>query len=170
MKKNSLLCFILTCNLLLLAFKSNVSAEPVDQIEPKERCRVCGMFVIKYQQWLAQIITMDGSISMFDGPKDMFAYYFNPEQFEGKPVQEKDTIYLKDYYTLEWINAKDAFFVIGSDVYGPMGHELIPFSSMEAANNFKKDHKGEKLLTFIEVTPELIHTMRTGQTMKAIKK
>ncbi len=165
-KKSRLLLYVLC--LILFSLVHNVSAQPVDKIDPKERCKVCGMFVIKYHSWLTQIETTDLTI-MFDGPKDMFAYYFEPNQFEGKPVQKTDSIYLKDYYTLEWINAREAYFVFGSDVYGPMGHELIPFNSLEAANNFKKDHKGKKILTFDQVNIEIINSLRSGQTMKGMK-
>ena len=34
--------------------------------------------------------------------------------------------------------AKEAFFVIGSDVYGPMGHELIPFASKADAEQVQE--------------------------------
>ena len=56
--------------------------------------------------------------------------------------------------------------MIGSDVYGPMGHELIPFSSQDGAENFMKDHHGKEILTFDKITPELIKSMRVGQRMR----
>jgi len=73
---------------------------------------------------------------------------------------------VKDYYSLQWLSAEKTFFVIGSDVYGPMGHELIPFSTREAAENFMKDHHGKEILTFDRITPELIDSMRVGQKMR----
>ena len=54
------------------------------------------------------------------------------------------------------IEAKNAFFVIGSEVYGPMGHELIPFVSRSDAEAFKKDHKGKRILKFEDVKPGII--------------
>ena len=75
-------------------------------------------------------------------------------------------IYVKDYYSLKWFSAKDAFYIIGSDVYGPMGHELIPFESKGAAESFLKDHHGKEIITFGDITPELIDSLRAGQRMR----
>ena len=57
---------------------------------------------------------------------------------------------------MKLIKAEDAFFVIGSDVYGPMGHELIPFASKAAAEEFLKDHKGRRIVQFETVKPAMI--------------
>jgi len=56
--------------------------------------------------------------------------------------------------------------VIGSDVYGPMGHELIPFVTGEAAESFSKDHHGKEVLSFDDITPELIESLQAGQKMR----
>ena len=40
---------------------------------------------------------------------------------------------MSDYYTLEEIPAKEAFYVLDADVFGPMGHELLPFKSQKSA-------------------------------------
>ena len=54
------------------------------------------------------------------------------------------------------IDAGKAFFVIGSDVYGPMGSELIPFVSESDAEGFKKDHEGKRILRFEDINPGII--------------
>jgi nitrous oxide reductase accessory protein NosL len=54
------------------------------------------------------------------------------------------------------IDGRSAFFVVGSDVYGPMGKELIPFASRQDADEFKKDHNGVRVLVWDEVTPAII--------------
>ena len=56
--------------------------------------------------------------------------------------------------------------MIGSDIYGPMGKEFIPFSSKEAAENFLQDHQGKKTLSFDDITDELVQSMRSGSKMK----
>jgi copper chaperone NosL len=73
-----------------------------------------------------------------------------------------------DYYNQNWIDGKTAFYVIGSDTMGPMGHEFIPFESMAAAEAFKKDHHGKEILTFDKITLERVNTMRS--VMKGMKK
>ena len=44
----------------------------------------------------------------------------------------------------------------GSDVYGPMGRELIPFGDEAAAKEFLADHKGQAILGFSQITPAVV--------------
>ena len=138
-----------------------------DIVPDNARCPVCGMFVAKYPNWLAQIhYDSPDKTNLFDGVKDMMVFYFNPQKYGGPSRDSIKGIFVKDYYSLKWLPAKDAFFVVGSDVYGPMGHELIPFGSKEAAESFSKDHHGKDILTFTEITSDLIESLRMGQKMK----
>ncbi|MDH3328322.1 MAG: nitrous oxide reductase accessory protein NosL [Desulfobulbaceae bacterium] len=154
-----MLCGVLFCSAI---FFSDVGhGEPEKVITPDVRCSICGMFVAKYEDWIVQVRLTNNSVMYFDGVKDMMVFYFNTKQyseFEQKDVRE---IWVKDYYTLQWLNGNSAFYVVGSDVYGPMGKEFIAFESRGAAENFLKDHKGTKILTFAEITDNLVQSMRT---------
>ena len=124
---------------------------------PRDKCPVCGMFVAKYPEWLGQIVFRDGSVLFFDGAKDLFKCYFNLERYA--PGQSRESIagmFVTEYYDLEPINAAQARFVIGSDVYGPMGRELIPLKNSADAAQFMADHQGQQIVGFAEITPELI--------------
>jgi len=128
--------------------------------EPRDKCPVCGMFVAKYPDWIAEILFKDGSHVFFDGAKDMFKYYLNLKRYNpSKTMGDIDSIYVTDYYDLALIDGNKAFYVIGSDVYGPMGRELIPFREEAGARDFLKDHKGKSILKFKEVTPEVVKTL-----------
>lgn len=119
---------------------------------PKDtKCPVCGMFVAKYEKWIATIKT-DKESYYFDGVKDMIKFYFEPTKYIKNADLKNPTIKVTDYYTLEQIDAKNAFFVIGSNVMGPMGDELIPFKDENSANEFSKDHFGKKVLKFKDIT------------------
>ncbi len=115
------------------------------------KCPVCGMFVSKYPKWASKL-SMAGNVYYFDGVKDMMKFYFDPKTYHVTP-DTIDTIEVTDYYTLKVLPAKTAAYVYGSDVYGPMGHELIPFQDTKSAENFVKDHGG-KVLTFDAITRE----------------
>ncbi len=118
------------------------------------KCPVCGMFVSKYPKWASEMIIGD-KIYYFDGVKDMMKFYI----FDGDFHYERNKIkkiLVTDYYTLEAIPAKMAYYVIGSKVYGPMGNELIPFKSEKEAKNFIKDHEGDKILHFNQITPKIV--------------
>ena len=134
-------------------------AETKGPVKPskKDKCPVCGMFVYKYPDWLAEIIFKDGTVDFFDGAKDLFKYYFNLSKYRpGKNRKDIAAIYVNEYYDMKLIDARKVFFIMGSDVYGPMGHELIPLATGEDARTFMRDHKGKRILRFEEITPKVI--------------
>jgi len=126
----------------------------------RDKCPVCGMFVAKYPDWVAEIIFKDGSLFFFDGAKDLFKFYFNLKKYAPEQTREDIAgIYVTEYYGMELIEARKAIFVIGSDVYGPMGRELIPLSNEADAREFMIDHKGQKTLSFGHVTTGIIQSL-----------
>ncbi len=150
----------------LFCLMGAASAEgPPAKVGPRERCPVCGMFVAKYPNWIVRV-RADGRWYAFDGVKDMMAWRFHPEQYGGVPAEKIGAVWVRDYYTLEWIDGRKAFYVVGSDVYGPMGHELVPFASRPTAENFLRDHRGKQIVTFDGVTAELIASLRRGMRMR----
>ncbi|MBN2832303.1 MAG: nitrous oxide reductase accessory protein NosL, partial [Campylobacterales bacterium] len=54
-------------------------------------------------------------------------------------------------------DGKKAFYVIGSDTYGPMGKEFIPFATLKSAQSFLKDHKGSEILSFDKISEALVY-------------
>ncbi len=148
-----LLC-LLTAAVLSAADKRVVS------VPPAAKCPVCGMFVAKYPDWTACARFKDGTTSYYDGPKDMFSHYLDTSRYTpGKRQADIVSLEVKEYYSLAMIDARTAFFVIGSDVYGPMGMELVPFKTEKDANSFKLDHKGKRILRFSEITRQTIKTV-----------
>jgi nitrous oxide reductase accessory protein NosL len=123
----------------------------------KDKCPVCGMFVAKYPDFLAQVIYKDGAYAVFDGAKDMFKYLVNLHTYApSRQASDIQAIYVTDYYSLTPVDGKTAWYVIGSDVFGPMGRELIPFGNEAEAKEFLVDHKGKRLLRFAEVTGDVL--------------
>jgi len=124
---------------------------------PGDKCPVCGMFVSKYSDFAAQIQFRDGTVAFFDGPKDMFTYYQELSRYNpGKKQSDVVAVFVTSYYTLTSIDGLLAWYVAGSDVYGPMGRELIPFAKESEAREFSRDHKGKALLRFRAITPSLV--------------
>jgi nitrous oxide reductase accessory protein NosL len=86
-------------------------------------------------------------------------YIFSPKEYIGNrsfdEVQNDiKNIFVSDYYSLKKIDAKKAYYVIGSTVYGPMGNELIPFELLEDAKVFAQDYSGKKILKYSEISKE----------------
>jgi nitrous oxide reductase accessory protein NosL len=125
--------------------------QDVIKVTKEEKCPICGMFVYKYPKWAAQIFYKDSHLS-FDGAKDMMKYYFEHKDGVSK-------ILVSDYYSQKAIDATKAYFVVGSDIYGPMGSELIPFALESEAKTFSMDHKGRKILKFNEMTKSEIEKL-----------
>jgi len=128
---------------------------------PKDaKCPVCGMLVAKYPDWNGTIVYRDGTTAYFDGPKDLLNYYLNPRKYDpAKKHAEIAAVTVKDYYSLAIIDARQAYFVVGSNVLGPMGKELIPFAKKSDADGFRADHLGRKQLRFSEVTLDLLKSL-----------
>jgi len=151
-----LLAFVAAVVLLSEISAATGEKQPVKPTR-EDKCPVCGMFVAKYPDFVAEIIFKDGSHFVFDGAKDMFKYFFNLQKYNpGKRVEDIDSIYVTDYYSLQLIDGRKACFVVGSTVYGPMGKELIPFEKDEDAQEFMVDHAGQKPIRFDEVTIEMV--------------
>jgi nitrous oxide reductase accessory protein NosL len=150
-------------SLLIVLWLTAVSlaAEPQDSTPPqKEKCPVCGMFVSMFPDWNATIAFKDSTHATFDGAKDMFKYYLNIKKYNpSKDRSDIAAITVKDYDSKESIDALQAFYVIWGDVYGPMGHEPIPFEKEADAKKFLKEHKGKKVIGFKDVNPALITSL-----------
>jgi nitrous oxide reductase accessory protein NosL len=115
------------------------------------------MFVAKYPDFLAQIVFRDGSVAFFDGVKDMFKYYLNMSKYNSKQKEtDIEFVYVNDYYSLTPVDGLKAYYVQGSDVFGPMGRELIPFEKEREAKEFMRDHKGKTLLRFQDISGPII--------------
>ena len=142
---------------LMSSFGGHAAAKSI-QVPENAKCPVCGMFVAKFQNWAGEIEAKDGTHYYFDGVKDMMKFHFEPDRYDVplKPGQI-EAVRVSDYYELAPIDAKKAWYVIGSNVYGPMGDELIPFRSKVDAEIFSKDHFGKSIVSFEEIDAKLIH-------------
>jgi len=147
-----------TAGLLITSQRSYGADVKPASVKKDDKCRVCGMFVAKYPAWVSQIVFSDGTYAFFDGPKDMFRYYFNLAKYNpSKKQSDIAAMFVTEYYSAKPMDAKAVLFVQGSDVTGPMGPELVPIASPATAGEFMKDHKGKKALKFGEVTPEVLN-------------
>jgi nitrous oxide reductase accessory protein NosL len=150
-------------SLLIIFFFVGVSfaAEPMDSTSPhKEKCTACGMFVSMFADWNARIQFKDATQAIFCGAKCMFKYHLNIKRYNpSKNKNDVTVVSVKDYYSKTSTDAMKAFYVIWSDVYGPMGHEPIPFEKEGDAKKFLKEHKGKKILRFKDINPNLIKSL-----------
>ncbi len=142
-----LLTFLFLCSLLVLPTAG--FTEQAVQPTAEDRCMTCGMRVAPYPNWVAQVTFKDGRHYFFDGPKDMFVFYFNLQDYLPEATTDDiDQLQVTEYYTLKRRSARDVFFVSGSDVLGPMGKEMVPVSGEDNLKTFLRDHGYEKVMRF----------------------
>ena len=151
------LALLLLCTLTLPTLGLCAGKKP----STADKCPVCGMFVSRFPDWLATITFKNGEAVYFDGPKDLFTFYLDMGKYrKGKIRGDIATITVKDYYGLKSIAAEKAYFVCDSDVLGPMGKELIPFTTAADAASFIKDHKGSKPIRLNEITRAVLRRLQ----------
>jgi nitrous oxide reductase accessory protein NosL len=131
---------------------------------PHDLCPVCGMVVAKYPNWAATVVWRDGHSHHFDGAKDMFKFLLDLPRYAPRHRREDiAAVAVTDYYDLKRIDGRQAFYVIGSDVLGPMGHDLVPLANRADAEEFIRDHKGRRILSFDEVKTDLPARLDQGK-------
>ncbi len=153
------------CLLTNVVWTGTVTSETLElpAPAPQDTCPVCGMFVAKYPEWIATVLYRDGHAHHFDGAKDMFKYLLDLEKWApGHQAGDIQAIGVTEYYGLTRIDARKAFYVVGSDVLGPMGHELIPLETREDAEEFMRDHKGTAIVRFTDVTQNRLRNLDEG--------
>jgi copper chaperone NosL len=126
----------------------------------KTKCPVCGMFVEMFAEWNAKIEFKGSTTATFDGSKCMFKYLLDIKKYD--PSKSRDDIaavWVNDYYSKMATDALQAYYVIWSNVYGPMGHEPIPFEKKADGRKFLKEHKGKRIIQFRDVDMKLITSL-----------
>jgi len=140
----------------LLVLAAGAGAEDATPAR-KDKCPVCGMYVSMFADWNSRIEFKDATVAIFDGAKDMFKYYLDIKKYNpSKNKNDIAAITVMDYYSKTAIDARPAFYVIWSDIYGPMGHEPMPFQQESEARKFLKEHKAKKILRFKDITSHLL--------------
>ena len=125
-------------------------------------CPVCGMYPARYPTSQSEVIFKDWSFVAFDGWKDMFNFLLEMVKYDKNHSKDDvAAVYVKDFNSREWIDARDANFVIGSSAMGPMGKTLVPFSNHIEAMKFMEDHGGT-MGHYSEITMDTIKSLAMG--------
>jgi len=123
--------------------------QPAVAFEASDECHVCGMVIGRFPGPKGQAFeTRSGQMKKFCSTMEMIYWYLQPE---NRP--NVTDLYVHDMAKTPWgdpqdthlISAKQAYYVIGSDLQGSMGPTLASFSTQKAANDFIKDHGGKPI-------------------------
>ncbi len=151
------LCFMLL-SLLLTGCEPGsdnriATKQPVG-FQSGDECHVCGMLIVRFPGPKAEaVVTRVDQPLKFCSTRDLFAWVLQPET--AAIVQE---IYVHDMAQTDWdhpedtrlIDARTAWFVIGSERVGAMGPTLASFGERAAARAYADNHGG-RLLRFDDI-------------------
>ncbi len=124
-----------------------------------ERCRKCGMLVDAAPRWIAGLVNDSGAQERFCSPRCMFAHLRSPA---GAGCRDA---WITEYYTQQRMPIGEVLFVSGSDVTGPMGKALVPIAGRAAAEQFLRDHRGQRILTAQEISLDALREI-AGRPMR----
>ncbi len=148
---------------LLAGCREQAQAPPPMSLTAEAMGRYCGMNVLEHagpkgQIWLRSLIDP----VWFSSARDTLAFTMLPE--EPKDIS---AIYVSDMAKAaswdrpgpdNWIDARKAVFVIGSDARGGMGvAETVPFSDRAAAEEFARAHGG-RVVAYADVPRSAVLT------------
>jgi nitrous oxide reductase accessory protein NosL len=137
------------------------------KVDLSQKCPVCGMVVggkegegvtVTFKDGrvvgfggVASAVFKDGHVVGFEGARCLFIYNSVPEKYDVK-VADIEHQYVTDFVSKKMIELPKAFLVLGSNVKGPMGYELIPFANRDEAAKFASENDGKWVVQLHEVT------------------
>jgi copper chaperone NosL len=127
------------------------------EIDAGTSCSLDGMLLADYPGPKAQIHYADRpEPDFFCDTVEMFGIYLKPEQV--RPVK---ALYVQDMGKADWeqprgawIDARSAWYVLGSSRHGSMGPTIASFAQEADAQKFAGTHGG-KVLPFDAITPDM---------------
>lgn len=137
------------------------------KLDLTQKCPVCGMVIggkegqgvtVSYKDGrvvgfggVAAAVFKDGHVEGFEGARCLFIYNSVPEKYNVN-VSDIAHQYVTDFVSKKMIELPKAFLVLGSNVKGPMGYDLIPFAKRDEAAKFASENDGKWIVQLHEVT------------------
>ncbi len=158
-KKWSLLVVLLTALIGCSEEPQQKMARQAAAIESGDECHLCGMIISNFPGPKGESYQANSdSVMKFCSTRDLFAFLLQPEN-----ARQAREIYVHDMSKTPWlkpedqyfIDARTAWYVIGSSETGAMGPTLASFSTKEDAESFKRTFGGE-VHTFADITIDIL--------------
>jgi nitrous oxide reductase accessory protein NosL len=127
-----------------------------------DRCPVCGMKVADYVKFSSAIQLSDNTTHYFCSSGCLLRAWLHPDIFLASSKEDLKTAVVREYFTGDQLDGRSVFWVIGSDVIGPMGPALVPVKGEKALETFKRRHGFQTVFLLEELDPEKWFTI-TGR-------
>jgi nitrous oxide reductase accessory protein NosL len=112
------------------------------------RCALCGMRVTRGNAFASGATEASGNAVLFDSVKCMFRWL-------GQHADARDP-WTTEHLSRTEHPARDLLYVMGTDIDGPMGADLVPVDTREHAEQIRTGHHGTRVLAFGEVTSDVL--------------
>lgn len=152
-------CMLLAATLALAACGDSPAPADSAGLEPHAdaSCALDGMLLADFPGPKAQIRYAGQSApDFFCDTVEMFHLYLNPEQ-----VRAVEGLYVQDMGAADWdapqghwIDARQAWYVVGSKRRGSMGPTIASFATQAHAQRFAEEYGG-KVYPFADITADM---------------
>lgn len=140
----SLLCFAL---LVGCSDPQDAVVQAAQHFTKQDECHVCGMLIDGFPGPRGELY-QGNKIHKFCSTRDMLSYYFDPEN-----QHQVQSMFVHDMAKAEWnhpnddhlIDARSAYYVLGSNQEGAMGPTLASFAQQADAQAFAVAYGGQVL-------------------------
>ncbi len=143
--------------LIVVAACSESVAQHAIEPSDSQTCALDDMLLADFPGPKGEIVYAQGAPDFFCDTVELFSTYLQPEQ-----QKQVVGIYTQDMAQApwdhpqgHWIDAKTAFYVIGSKKSGSMGPTVAAFAQEADARTFA-NREGGKVLRFDQVTPDMV--------------
>ena len=131
------------------------------RVSPGERCAVTGRPISLGSRWTAAVVLRDGRSYYILSPRSLLRAYLRPKNaFRVADEKELTRLIVTDYATGRPLDARQAHFVLGTKLRGPVGPDLVPAASAEAAAQLQREHPGSRVARLQELTAGQVRNLR----------
>lgn len=130
----------------------------VQEPGPDTACSLDGMILNDYAGPKAQLHYTEGKPDFFCDLTELFSVVLLPEQKRAIAAMYVQDMGKADWEHPQgnWIDAKTAYYVVGSRKHGSMGPTFGSFSSMQDAEAFAH-REGGKILRFEQINADMVN-------------
>jgi len=127
---------ILISLLTFLIYSCSREMKP-EEIEPHDICYLCKM-AISQLNFATEIVTPNGEVYKFDDIGCMIEF----KKMQGLP--EGSVMFVRDFYTKEWVRIENAYFAMSEKIQTPMNYYVATFKTRESLEKFLNEYGGEE--------------------------
>ncbi len=143
-----------------IASKQGLSSEGNPQLTADDRCPMCAMRVIDHPDWAGAIELSTGATYYTCSVRCTLATAMRSESFLGVAPDQIKRVRVPHYLEKgKSLDANSAWYVIDSDVRGPMGLALLPAASEQEAQTLVRRHQG-RVLSRKDVTLDVLKDLK----------